>query len=1120
MTNCNNAFPPANEGSSNELSLRYPEPDDSTRRAYHDMKRDQMTNLRGFKSPQEFGQFVQQYMDRSFMTAQASLAASNIGRVTNMGNLIAMYSPSWLGPNNPARQLRDWLMDAKASGEHLLDTAEFWARDLGDSAARFQFSATIRDSYNEFLRTASSRKLSKRDLDGLWADMNELGQKERLMRFNGNNEFSYRVQQRQVAQMFERARSLGFSDVEIDRMMTAAKKHADVYDSARAVVNVAGVDLDATPDLGYFPRQATDDASYFLRRAEAANLGLDGNNSAIAASAAAVLKSRQTFDFVVEDVVLYADAVGINLGLPSSVKKVRQSYNTASKAADQYAEKVATRPRGRTDAVQARMEARLEEMTNKAAGLREAMMQAEMRATSAVAAHFTDERILVHDFLERIDPKTLDRLVDSGVIGKVPMPSRRVFQVLKARYNLPFDGLADLIETDPVRSFQQYKQSLQQAMGASQLVNDLHVNAPALGLGVTGQAFREAPTKFDGYRPMQQLLDKYGISTTNMAAGDVRLAPYVYDQMDAIMKASTEPAVMNSLDRIWRDVTSWFKSSVLATPQFVFRNVVEVTMQAWRAGTNLAKMQPAMQYYRDFLRLGPEGLPTEKVFAHGTLSVRDIFENLVQSGRLKMTSPIEGISVSSAVRTETEQLARMLGYKHNPGAVFDANNLMPFLQRLGHQLEAGDVMGAAGFSVRRMNKAQRAMFENMVKPLAWTQDAAVVANLLTTLDDSPWARVGQFFSTSTTPAFDNVVDAMRHVDEYIYRYQTGVADNWVKHYVPFWSYMSNAMPAAFRNILRNPGQHMAYQRLYAAINGDARQDEEFTQAGTPAWFGEMVPIVFRDPEGRDGMWFSVDMSRIDPTADLFRRLSATSDLASKLTGGHPGRFNEQIAQVMGDDSDDFLFDLVGSNMGPIVNTFLAGITQRDPFLGREFQDEDEVFGLKLNGSGNWTGGFQRYLIDTWMPQLRWVERQARITGISSRTEVGPDGQERVRPELTNAFAIALNTLGLSVTTIEVARNLQNTEIDMRVTGFELRDRVRALESKAKSEPDPQAREDILVEAAMLEALMEQVQMVEEYAQEELTESGNLTYTERREVIRERSDENYEMYLEMQGEINR
>jgi hypothetical protein len=360
---------------------------------------------------------------------------------------------------------------------------------------------------------------------------------------------------------------------------------------------------------------------------------------------------------------------------------------------------------------------------------------------------------------------------------------------------------------------------------------------------------------------------------------------------------------------------------------------------------------------------------------------------------------------------------------------------------------------------------------------------------------------------------------MRHVDDYLFRYQTGVADNIIKQYVPFWSYMSNAMPAAMRSIIREPGQHMAYQRLYAAVNGDARSDEDFTQAATPSWFGDMVPIVFRDPAGRDDMWFSVDMSRIDPVMDLMRRVSATSDRVGNLMGGNNGRFNEQIDQVRGETDGDFFADIFGSNAGPILQTVVAALTQENPFTGREFEAEDDIFGISLTDNGLLSGGFQRYLVDTWLPQLRWVEKQGRLAGITSQTEIGPDGTERVRPELANLYTRAMNQLGLTTTTIDVARGLQYTEADMVRVGYEIRDEIRRVEGRAKVEPDPIKREELLVRASMLEALREQVGGIVEQAGAELEESGNLTYTERREVIRDTSTENYNRAYDIQSEVN-
>jgi len=1111
----------ANNNNSNVPSTRYPEPTNGERRAYQDMKRDQLTNLHGFQSDAEFGMFVRQYMDKAFMTNAAEIASKSYGRISNLGNLIAMYSPSWLGPNNPTRQLRDWLRDAQLTGQHLLSTTEFWAKNMGEAAARFQFTATIREAHADFLNIAGSRNLSKPVLDALWADMVELGQKSRLVQFNGSNEFTYKKMKRKHTALIERARGLGFSDDEISQMVEASARHASVMDATRGVVNVANVELDATPGIGYMHRALTDDASFLLRNARLAEIGLDGANVRYSAAASSVLISRETFDFVVDDVLLYAEAIGVPLSTKNA-KKAREAYARVSRAADAYAEKVATRPPGRTNAQQAAMEARYEKMVTEAADRRAGLHVAEREATAAVAAHFTDDRTLLHDFLEVIDPKTLDRLVDNGVIGKAPIESTRLFQVLKDRYNLPFDGLADFIETDPLRSFELYRNKLSVAMGTSQMISEMHVNGVAFGFAVTPQTYRANRAAYRGYRPLSQIMQNHGVPITeaNKLASQTMVSPFAFDQMDALLKASTEPAVLGTVGRVWRDFTDWFKTSVLATPEFVFRNMTEVTLQTWRAGTNLARLPMAMQYYRDFMRFGPESLPTDKIFAGNTLSVRDIVERLVSSGRLNMGSPIEGVSVAGAVRTETERAAAMLGYRHDPNAALNLRNFVPFMQRLAAVATHQGLVDGVKFGLTNMSKAQQRLFFNMVKPLAWFEDAAIIANLMSTLDNSAMGRVGQFFSTTTTPYFDNIDEAMRHVDEYLYRYQTGVADSVIKQYVPFWSYMSNAMPAAFRGIMREPGQYMAYQRLYAAINGDAREDEDFTQAATPAHFGQQMPIVFRDPAGREGMWFSVDMSRFDPVADLTRRLGGISDLVGRARGHHTGRFNDEIAQARGLTDRDF-FARLAQNLGPLEQTAIAAITQRHPFFGTEFQQQDEILGVTLNGQGALSGGFQRYMLDTWVPQLRWVEKQARLQGFGpGTTEVGPDGELRTRPEVENLMLRFMNAVGFTTTTMDLVRGLQNTEISMRSLQSDIREQRARLNSRALSEQNPEKRLEMMREIEVLNALEQQVAIVEEDVNRELKENGNLTYNERREVIRERSDANLEQFQRLQSEINR
>lgn len=1074
-----------------------------TRRQHHNMRRDGMVNLHGFESEEQFFAFVKRYTQGSFMSNAAEVAAKSANRITEAGSLLAKYAPRLLGPDSPINRVRLWMVDAKNVGENLLDSAEFWARDAGDVTARFAFSRTVGQAYERFLMNVKPFNLTRDQMDRLWLDAMELGQAERLLKFDGSNRWTVRRQQKLRGEFINRARGYGLNDTELNALIRDAGEVVKVYDTVRGVARAANTPVDDIAGIGYVARNFTDDFQFRAHRGRMEHIGLRTKlRSNRVQFHTDMHKSRTTYEWIVEDELAVADAVGLHNR--DATNALRSRVQKAQADLDAYRTKVNKRPAGRADSVHERMVETLRGKENALQDAKDALVDEMEDAFAQLAIHMNDDRVLSYDFLNhRLSNEDLDRLVDNGVIGKMPMTSTRVFDVLTQRYQLPYAEVAEMIKTDPVASFDLYKRNLSHSLGMSQLINEMHVNAPQFGFGVMAEEFSTNSSKYPGYKPINALIEKYGIDIESDGARRVYLQPEVWEQLDAVMKFSVEPAAQNAFLRFWDDMTSWWKTSILATPRYLFLNTAEVVLQSWRGGTNMMHVGHAARYLRDYIRYGPDALPDVKRFGRNQeYSIRDIFENAVQTGRLQHKVPMADVA--------SDDLGRMRHSLHranNPEAALDPKNLPRFVNYMKATLAHHGAMDGLGYAAGAANRAQRSLFTKLTGPVAFAQDAAAIANIMSTLDHSLMGNVGQFFSTGTRPKFDDILGAMRHADEYHYRFgNEGRLDQYMKRIIPFWGYMSTSMPAQWRHMIRQPGQFMAYTRLYAAVNGDARKDEEFTQAATSSWFGDTMPIVLRDPLNRDHMWMTLDLGRIDPMADMLVRLQQLSESTARNLGyDHVGRFDEQIDAVRGETEDD-LFSWLLDNSHPAIQSVLAFSEQEHPFFGSEFKNRDEFMGVELVGEGRFSGGFQKYLVQTWVPQLNMVDDKLRELGFTDQTYINAYGEEAQRPELARTYLRALQVIGAPIDIVDGYRNLQFSSTDMYYVSNELEQEIRSLRSQAEKETSDDKRAELIREMAKLEALQLQVEGVMEDIDGYLEDRDVPTSLERSQGMRRYDDE--------------
>jgi hypothetical protein len=258
------------------------------------------------------------------------------------------------------------------------------------------------------------------------------------------------------------------------------------------------------------------------------------------------------------------------------------------------------------------------------------------------------------------------------------------------------------------------------------------------------------------------------------------------------------------------------------------------------------------------------------------------------------------------------------------------------------------------------------------------------------------------------------------------------------------------------------------------------------------------------------MWFSVDMSRLDPHMDLMRRLSEATTNIMRARGHHVGRFDQYIEDSREQRDGAFFRDVLGQMNNPVIQLAIAAWTQKNPFTEADFETRDTILGFDIGPVGPASGGFTKYVITTLAPQLNYVERTLRNQGvlpsressaIGSRTQyLNAAGELDVRPEVQSAFVRALSVVGFSPQLIDGYRNLQRTEASLTFTSQDIRRQAGRVLADARRETDAEQREELLIEVAKLRALATQVEAMNDMVMYELESNDQLLDAERKKFM--------------------
>lgn len=715
-------------------------------------------------------------------------------------------------------EIRNSLIRAKSSAEGLIN-----------AAGRIVALGEMQRFMNRY-RTITNRLGIKRQIaDELLLDITEVGQssarRSALIHYShdvlGRQSMFDVIERRRYQDMYNRLTREGFSKQEIDELITDVVHISDSFDRVRAIARMAGVEIGDQSNIGYLPRIFSEDFKLRYADIEADEL-LNTIDTSITEFSSVFNRSRNTYHFIPEDLAIVADVLQIK---PSDI------------------------------------------MT----------MMSDMRVW----------RQYLHN---NLSVGQLDYLVDSGVMQKMPMTSREIFEYFVDQYEMPYKWMNEMMLVDPEAMMSEYAASLQRSAGNSAMFRRMiEGEAITRGWAITRSMQQANPELYGNFIPLGDQMNRWAMQARIVPqqvvptpeligraigtkpeiirqASDILVHPQVAHQWGALMEISVDPHMMGTVGRTMYYMSRFFNKQVLTNTRYVLNTLLQSVAGSFAAGANLLLMLPSMMHTMKVMTHGLEYFDRfpnvkYKVRADGTeMTLRQVYEyflittghnmapgsNMVRIGDMaSRRRMIEGIM--GAPESMQRAVHQILSYSAAAGSptsgvrIPGVSHTARFSRRVGVEL---DKLTNAAFA-----------------PFAFTANffdiATKWAALLSFLENTNGGRfaadkVGQFFSSGQLRTYDDIDDAIRHINEYFYNpYNIGRTTSFVNNYIrPFAAWSMANPPMQIRHMMRNPHTYVAVHRLRSYWNTPLYTEEEYNEDNVSNWILKADPLYLgRDENG-------------------------------------------------------------------------------------------------------------------------------------------------------------------------------------------------------------------------------------------------------------------------------
>lgn len=1007
--------------------------------------------------------FLKRIIDENyFLKVAARQSTLHPGSGNRMAQWLARHFPTFANKNSDAAKVRKVLEQFGAGGANLLDTLSISGDTAEGVLTRLLVAPSMENGYKRVKKVLKDAQvaLPKDTLDRLWLDAVELGRDPIMYRRASEGVLTDRALKalsNKRDRFLDRAASYGVGEDTMKLLLQEAEEVNKAFEDLHIISDIAGLGIgDVTKEgIQYMPRQFTSDFKFRMRALDD-DVSRAFTKSPTLGFEAAFTKSRSTHDLVVEDELILASV--LDLVDNKRVGELQKKIDTVT-----------------DDLLRADLEQELEDL--------------RFDATDKLAEMINADGIIQQEIL-KLPTELVERLLDSGVLSKIPMSTTEIADHLIKKHGLPYAGIDELLTVDPVQAWNKAREQLSRRMEKSFILKGASRNAIETGWGVT-DAMKAADPEFANFVKLSDdLLKKAGIEKSD----GMNFHPMVADSIQAILDIGTDPATLGEFAAVWEYTWKIAKEQVLTTSGFLGRQVMQLFVQAGLAGTNIAHLIPSLGDWTKYQKVGIDVFDnTKKVKVGDTeYTLREVMQEAVQRGLLDSDA---GVGVGNSLgRSGEESLNPLRAGQalHKWASVATGQGALPRVMN-------GRVhWDAVEYGADLLGRASGDMASHVMGTGMWLEQAFKVAFLKTKLDQSLGNTVAQLFVGRRARTYNSLDEIFDEMGNYFLDYGTrGVGDQMLsKRVMPFWMYMSRSTPAVFRHVLQNPTQYVLYNRLYALANGEARRSEDdLPEGGVAPWqqgsFGHAYLPHPRSTES-EPRWIHIPFASVDPIAEVLERTDNMASALLGVLGFRSGNSKEQLQAVDPRATSDVLRGVFGT-FGPGKSLYALATRTDDRGKSLILKPNDEwetMLGLPVVG-GKYAP-ITRTVIENTLPLIANLDRwnPGEIFGVKEKTDVLGRVTREGKPSVfgfnrsandgdvddlaTGGLLGGVNIargMGITVNSIDTMVNMGYTEREMNTVAKELKKSFTQYsavsEDETLSEPQRRKAREMMVTTAAL-----------------------------------------------------